>query len=59
MSHSTAFSWRTFFSSFGDLRRLPRAFWFVIGAFVFESMAYFGVLTLMVPYLSGGLVLLC
>jgi dipeptide/tripeptide permease len=55
MSHSTAFSWRTIIASFADLRRLPRAFWFVIGAFVFESMAYFGVLTLMVPYLSGGL----
>ena len=55
MSNSTAFSWRTFFASFSDLRRLPRAFWFVIGAFVVEAIAYFGVLTLMVPYLSGGL----
>ena len=55
MSSSTAFSLRTFIASFADLRRLPRAFWFVIGAFVCESMAYFGVLTLMVPYLSGGL----
>ncbi len=46
---------RGFFASFAELRRLPRAFWIVIGAFVLESSAYFGVLTLMTPYLSGDL----
>lgn len=46
---------RSFLASFADLLRLPRAFWFVIGAFVIDAMAYFGVLTLMVPYLSGDL----
>ena len=44
-----------FFASFADLLRLPRAFWIVIGAFVLESSAYFGVLTLMTPYLSQDL----
>jgi hypothetical protein len=38
-----------FFASFADLLRLPRAFWIVIGVFVLESSAYFGVLTLMTP----------
>jgi len=34
---------------------MPRAFWFVVGAFVIESTAYFGVLTLMTIFLSGDL----
>ncbi|QYM79846.1 MFS transporter [Horticoccus luteus] len=42
-------------ASFTDTLRLPRAFWFVIGAFVVDSMAYFGVLTLMSSYLSSEL----
>jgi proton-dependent oligopeptide transporter, POT family len=46
---------RDFFASFTDLRRLPRAFWFVIGAFVIDAVAYFGVLTLMTTYLSTDL----
>ena len=44
-----------FIGSFRDLLKLPRGFWFVIGAFVLESMAYFGVLTLMTTYLSSDL----
>jgi POT family proton-dependent oligopeptide transporter len=41
--------------AFADLARLPRAFWFVLLAFVFESMSYFGVLTLMTVYLGTDL----
>lgn len=46
---------RNFIGSFSALLNLPRAFWFVIAAFVIDSMAYFGVLTLMTTYLSGDL----
>jgi MFS family permease len=46
---------RDFFNAFADLHRLPVAFWIVVGAFVVESMAYFGVLTLMSEYLSHDL----
>jgi len=46
---------RDFIESFSALARLPRAFWFVIAAFVIDSAAYFGVLTLMTTYLSGDL----
>ena len=46
---------QNFIRSFSDILKLPRAFWFVIGAFVIESMAYFGVLTLMTTYLSTDL----
>ena len=52
-SSESAFS--KFVSSFSDLMRLPRAFWLVIGAFVIDAMAYFGVLTLMTTYLSSDL----
>ena len=44
-----------FVRSFTDLLHLPRGFWFVIGAYVIESMAYFGILTLMTTYLSTDL----
>lgn len=44
-----------FFRSFTDLLKLPRAFWIVIFVFVFETMAYFGVLTLMNSYLLRDL----
>jgi len=44
-----------FWESFRDLLKLPRAFWYVVGAFVVECMAYFGVLTLMTTYLSSDL----
>ncbi len=46
---------RDFVESFSALRHVPRAFWFVIAAFVIDSAAYFGVLTLMTTYLSGDL----
>mgnify|MGYP000303680770 CR=1 FL=1 len=46
---------KNFFTSFTDLGVLPRALWFVIGVYVVESMAYFGVLTLMTHYLSHDL----
>ena len=55
MSATPVSSLRNFVASFTDLLKCPRAFWFVIGAFVVESMAYFGVLTLMTTYLSSDL----
>src|SRR5207245_1230402 len=51
--NSSAF--RNFVQSFSDLRRLPRAFWFVIGAFVIDTAAYYGVLTLMTTYFHSDL----
>lgn len=50
MSHT-----RDFVQAFSSLLTLPRAFWLVIAAFVIDSMAYFGVLTLMTTYLSSHL----
>jgi dipeptide/tripeptide permease len=38
-----------------ELARSPRGLWYVMGAFVVESTAYFGVLTLMTTYLSTDL----
>ncbi|MBI5382137.1 MAG: MFS transporter [Opitutae bacterium] len=56
MSSSPAASpLHAFLDRFSAMLRLPRALWFVIGAFVIESMAYFGILTLMTPYLAGDL----
>ena len=46
---------RNFASSFTDILKCPRALWFVIGAFVVDSAAYFGVLTLMTTFLSTDL----
>ncbi len=46
---------RTFLAPFTDMLQCPRGLWLVIGAFVVESMAYFGVLTLMTTYLSSDL----
>ncbi|MCU0783773.1 MAG: MFS transporter [Verrucomicrobia bacterium] len=46
---------RNFVTSFTDILKCPRALWFVIGAFVVDSAAYFGVLTLMTTYLSTDL----
>lgn len=37
------------------LATAPRGLWYVIGAFVLESMAYFGVLTLMTTFFSTDL----
>src|SRR5512137_2241516 len=50
--------WRMFkrlIKPFADLADAPRALWYVIGAFVVESSAYFGVLTLMTIYLGKDL----
>jgi dipeptide/tripeptide permease len=55
MSTKPASSLREFIDSFTSVLRLPRAFWFVIGAFSIESMAYFGILTLMATYLGSDL----
>jgi dipeptide/tripeptide permease len=44
-----------FLSAFSDLRQAPRALWIYIGAFVFDTTAYFGMLTLMTTYLASGL----
>lgn len=55
MSNDSPRGLREFLQSFGDLRRCPRALWFVIGAFVIDTAAYFGVLTLMTTYLSTDL----
>lgn len=38
-----------------ELRYCPRALWYIVGAFVVDSMAYFGVLTLMTIYFSRDL----
>ena len=40
---------------FSDLAKAPRAIWYVIGAFVIDSIAYFGMLTLMTTYLGHDL----
>ena len=40
---------------FSDLADAPRAIWYVIGAFALDSIAYFGLLTLMTTYLSQDL----
>jgi proton-dependent oligopeptide transporter, POT family len=40
---------------FSDLAEAPRAIWYVIGAFALDSIAYFGLLTLMTTYLSQDL----
>ena len=55
MARAASTWWRDLIGSFADLRRLPRGFWLVVGAFVVESCAYFGVLTLMTTYLATDL----
>jgi POT family proton-dependent oligopeptide transporter len=40
---------------FIELAAAPRAIWYVIGAFVLDSFAYFGILTLMTTYLGHDL----
>jgi MFS family permease len=44
-----------FLKPFADLAASPRGLWYVVGAFVVESMAYFGILTLMTTYFSRDL----
>ncbi|MEK7708072.1 MAG: MFS transporter [Verrucomicrobiota bacterium] len=55
MSNTAPSAVRNFVTSFTDILRCPRALWLVIGAFVVDSAAYFGVLTLMTTYLSTDL----
>jgi len=43
---------KEFFEAFRALRQAPRALWLVIFAFSLESMAYFGILPLMKPYIG-------
>ena len=40
---------------FSEMSKSPPAIWLVIGAFVIDSMAYFGILTLMTTYLGHDL----
>ena len=44
-----------FVKPLAELARAPRGLWYVVGAFVVESTAYFGILTLMIPYFSTDL----
>jgi dipeptide/tripeptide permease len=44
-----------FLKPLAELAASPRGLWYVIGAFVVESTAYFGILTLMVTYLGTDL----
>lgn len=46
---------REFLKPFRELAASPRGLWYVIGAFVLETSAYFGVLTLMTTYFSQDL----
>lgn len=55
MSNQSPAGVRNFISSFTDLLRCPFGLWVVIGAFVLESMSYFGVLTLMTSYIATDL----
>ena len=55
MTATAPSAFRNFVTSFTDILKCPRALWFVIGAFVVDSAAYFGVLTLMTTYLSTDL----
>ena len=55
MSSNPQSALRAFVASYLDLLTLPRAFWYIILAFVLESAAYFGVLTLMTSYLNRDL----
>lgn len=55
MTKDSASGLRDFVNSFTDILKCPWALWFVIGVFVVDSAAYFGVLTLMTTYLSTDL----
>ncbi len=46
---------KDFVYAYVDLFQLPRAFWFIIAAFTIDSMAYFGVLTLITAYVAGDI----
>lgn len=55
MSAPARSKFRNFVASFSGLLSVPVAFWVILGAFVIDTMAYFGVLTLMTTYLSTDL----
>jgi len=55
MSSPSAGAQPGFIENFTQLLKQPRALWIVIGAFVVEAMAYFGILTVMASYFSSGL----
>jgi MFS family permease len=55
MTANNQSSFRGFVDTFVQLGRLPGGFWYVIGAFVLDTTAYFGVLTLMTSYLNRDL----
>ncbi len=55
MSKTSPGAVRRFVETFTNLGVLPMAIWVIIAAFVVESMAYFGMLTLMSEYLSTNL----
>ena len=44
-----------FLKPFSELRASPRGLWYITGAFVVESSAYFGILTLMTTWVRRGL----
>ena len=44
-----------FLKPFAELGAAPRGLWYVMGAFVVDSTAYFGILTLMTTYFSKDL----
>ena len=48
---------RDFIHAFTDLFDVPHAFWFINVVFMLDSMAYFGILTLMTAYLAPLLAL--
>ena len=55
MSNTQANTDGGFLDTIAKMRVLPRALWIVIGAFVIEAMAYFGILTVMGTFLSSDL----
>ena len=55
MSGTKSSGYRNFIGAFTDLARLPKALWWVIGAFVIDTAAYYGVLTLMTTFLHVDL----
>lgn len=46
---------RSFFESFTELLRLPRAFWIINLTYTLDGFAYFGILALLPPFLTRDL----
>lgn len=53
--HPSTSVFQSALQAFADLRRLPFAFWLIVLTFAVESMAYFGMLPLMVTFLTADL----